>query len=46
MRFVPFIVSGSGLALLALGVVMTGLGWWGVRLAVARTCTKTPRPEP
>jgi hypothetical protein len=31
LRYVPFLVSGSGLALLAAGVVLTGLVWWGLR---------------
>jgi hypothetical protein len=36
MRYVPFIVSGYGLALLAAGLALTGLSWWSLRYAVRR----------
>jgi hypothetical protein len=37
LQFVPFLATGTGLALLAAGLVLTALGWWGLRLAVAQS---------
>ena len=34
LRFVPFLATGAGLALLAAGLVLTAVCWWGLRLAV------------
>jgi hypothetical protein len=31
LRYVPFMVSWYGLALFALGFLLAGLGWWGLR---------------
>ena len=46
MRYVPFIVSWPGLALLAAGLAMTALTWWGVRYAARRPAPTSTRPLP
>ena len=44
LRYVPFIVSGYGLALLVAGLVLTVLAWWGLRCAVRRLPTNGRQP--
>jgi len=46
MRYVPFIVSGYGLALLAAGIALTALAWWGLRYAVRRPSAIPHSPDP
>ena len=41
MQYVPLVFSGDGLALLAFGLAISGLSWWGLRYAVRRTSPTT-----
>jgi hypothetical protein len=44
LRYVPFLVSSAGLALLVVGFVLTALVWWGVRVAARRKHETGPSP--
>ena len=46
MHYVPFIVSGYGLTLLATGLALTALAWWGLRFAVRRNSAIPHPPTP